>query len=299
MLFALNKNHKMLLLTLLLLFGMISIQSGASLAKSLFPTIGALGATALRLFLATIILFIIFKPWRKKLRSHSLKYLLIYGISLGSMNSLFYLSLERIPLGIAVALEFTGPLAVAMFSSRRMIDFIWILMVIVGLASLFPIGNSINNLNPTGIIYALAAGICWGMYIIFGQRAGTDYGTATVALGLFISTLIFFPVSLFTVSIELLFNLSILPIALAVAILSTAFPYMLEMFVLTRMSTKTFGTLMSLEPAMGAFMGMIFLNEHLTLTQWFGLFCIIIASISSISIMKKNKRNSRNQLNDF
>ncbi|MGP1955007.1 MAG: threonine/homoserine exporter RhtA, partial [Arsenophonus sp. NC-QC1-MAG3] len=162
MLFALNKKYKMLLLILLLLFAMISIQSGASLAKSLFPTIGAFGVTALRLFLATIILFTIFKPWRKKLRSHSFKYLFIYGISLGSMNSLFYLSLERIPLGIAVALEFTGPLAVAMFSSRRMIDFIWILMVIVGLASLLPIGNSINNLDSTGIIYALAAGICWG-----------------------------------------------------------------------------------------------------------------------------------------
>ncbi|MGP1955183.1 MAG: EamA family transporter, partial [Arsenophonus sp. NC-QC1-MAG3] len=104
--------------------------------------------------------------------------------------------------------------------------------------------------------------------------------------GLFISTLIFFPVSLLTVSIELLFNFSILPIALAVAILSTAFPYMVEMFALTRMSTKTFGTLMSLEPVMGAFMGMIFLNEYLTLIQWFGLFCIISGSISSTSIMK-------------
>ncbi|MGP1958844.1 MAG: threonine/homoserine exporter RhtA [Arsenophonus sp. NC-CH8-MAG3] len=290
MLFVLNQKHKMLLLVLLLLFAMISIQSGASLAKSLFPTIGALGVTALRLFLATIILFAIFKPWRKKLRSHSLKHLLIYGISLGLMNSLFYLSLERIPLGIAVALEFTGPLAVAMFSSRRVIDFVWILMVIVGLALLFPIGNSINNLDLIGIIYALAAGICWGMYIIFGQRAGAGYGTATVALGLFISTLIFFPIGLLTVGIEPLFNLSILPIALAVAILSTAFPYMLEMFALTRMSAKTFGTLMSLEPVVGAFMGMIFLNEHLTLTQWFALFCIISASISSTSIMKTTRQ---------
>ncbi|MGP1956940.1 MAG: threonine/homoserine exporter RhtA [Arsenophonus sp. NC-PE1-MAG3] len=286
MLFVLNQKYKMLLLALLLLFAMISIQSGASLAKSLFPTIGALGVTALRLFLATIILFAIFKPWRKKLRIHSLKYLLIYGIALGSMNSLFYLSLERIPLGIAVALEFTGPLAVAMFSSRRVIDFVWILMVIIGLTFLLPIGNSINNLDLIGIIYALAAGICWGIYIIFGQKAGAGYGTATVALGLFISTLIFFPVGLIAVGIEPLFNLSILPIALAVSILSTAFPYMLEMFALTRMSAKTFGTLMSLEPAMGAFMGMIFLNEHLTLTQWFALFCIISASISSTSIIK-------------
>ncbi|HGJ5875332.1 MAG TPA: threonine/homoserine exporter RhtA [Arsenophonus sp.] len=284
--FALNHKRQTLLPVFLLLFAVISIQGGASLAKSLFPTIGALGVTALRLFLATIILFVIFKPWRRKLHGHSLKYLLIYGISLGSMNSLFYLSLERIPLGIAVALEFTGPLAVAMFSSRRLIDFLWILMIIIGLAFLLPFGNSINSLDIIGVIYALAAGICWGMYIIFGQRAGIGYGSATVALGSFISTLIFFPVGLLTVGIEPLFDLSILLIALAVAILSTVFPYTLEMFALTRIPAKTFGTLMSLEPAMGAFMGMIFLHEHLTLTQWFALFCIIGASIGSTLTMK-------------
>ena len=284
--FALNHKRQTLLPVFLLLFAMISIQSGASLAKSLFPTIGALGVTALRLFLATIILFVIFKPWRRKLRGHSLKHLLIYGISLGSMNSLFYLSLERIPLGIVVALEFTGPLAVAMFSSRRPIDFLWILIAIIGLALLLPFGNSINSLDVIGVIYALAASICWGMYIIFGQRAGTGYGSATVALGSFISTLIFFPVGLLTVGIAPLFDLSILPIAFAVAILSTAFPYTLEMFALTRIPAKTFGTLMSMEPAMGAFMGMIFLHEHLTLTQWFALFCIIGASIGSTSTMK-------------
>lgn len=137
-----------------------------------------------------------------------------------------------------MALEFTGPLAVAMFSSRRAIDFVWILMVIVGLAFLLPFRNNINSLDPVGV------------------------------------------------TIEPLFDLSILPIALAVAILSTAFPYTLEMFALTRMPAKTFGTLMNLEPVMGAFMGMIFLNEHLTLTQWFALFCIIGASIGSASTMK-------------
>lgn len=117
----------------LLLLAMTSIQSGASLAKTLFPVIGAPGVTGLRLLLATIILFVIFKPWRLKFRRNSLIPLLTYGLSLGTMNYLFYLSLERIPLGIAVALEFTGPLAVAMFSSRRPIDFLWIALVIVGL----------------------------------------------------------------------------------------------------------------------------------------------------------------------
>ncbi len=105
---------------------MISIQSGASLAKSLFPLVGAQGITSLRLGIGTLILFVIFKPWRMRFAAGSRLPLLIYGVALGGMNFLFYMSLKTVPLGIAVALEFTGPLAVAMFSSRRAVDFIWV-----------------------------------------------------------------------------------------------------------------------------------------------------------------------------
>ncbi|MEX6210525.1 threonine/homoserine exporter RhtA [Providencia huaxiensis] len=267
----------------LLLLAMASIQSGASLAKTLFPVIGAPGVTGLRLLLATIILFIIFKPWRLKFRRSSLVPLLTYGLSLGTMNYLFYLSLERIPLGIAVALEFTEPLAVAMFSSRRPIDFLWIALVITGLLFLLPIGDNINSIDPLGAIYALGAGVCWGIYIIFGQRAGAGYGAATVAIGSFISAMIFFPIGLMQTGFEVMFDPSILPLALAVAILSTAFPYTLEMIALTRLPARTFGTLMSLEPCMGAFLGIVFLQEHLTMTQWLALLCIVCASIGSTS----------------
>lgn len=267
----------------LLLLAMTSIQGGASLAKTLFPVIGAPGVTGLRLLLATIILFIIFKPWRLKFRRSSLVPLLTYGLSLGTMNYLFYLSLERIPLGIAVALEFTGPLAVAMFSSRRPIDFLWIALVIVGLLFLLPIRGDIGELDLVGALYALGAGVCWGIYIIFGQRAGAGYGAATVAIGSFISAMIFFPIGLMQTGVEVMFDPSILPLALAVAILSTAFPYTLEMIALTRLPAKTFGTLMSLEPCMGAFMGIIFLQEHLTATQWLALLCIVFASVGSTS----------------
>ncbi|MBG5896389.1 threonine/homoserine exporter RhtA [Providencia stuartii] len=267
----------------LLLLAMTSIQSGASLAKTLFPVIGAPGVTGLRLLLATIILFVIFKPWRLKFRRNPLIPLLTYGLSLGTMNYLFYLSLERIPLGIAVALEFTGPLAVAMFSSRRPIDFLWIALVIVGLLFLLPIGDDINGLDLVGALYALGAGVCWGIYIIFGQRAGAGYGAATVAIGSFISTLIFFPIGLMQTGVEVMFDPAILPLALAVAVLSTAFPYTLEMIALTRLPAKTFGTLMSLEPCMGAFLGIVFLQEHLTVTQWLALLCIVCASIGSTS----------------
>ena len=275
---------------LLLLLSMLSIQSGASLAKSLFPVIGAPAVTALRLFLGTLILFFIFKPWRLSFSHSAIMPLFLYGLSLGAMNYLFYLALETIPLGIAVALEFTGPLAVAMFSSRRAIDFLWIILVIAGLGLLLPIGDNIHGLDPLGILYALGAGVGWALYIVFGQRAGKGYGAATVSIGSLIAAFIFFPIGMLQSSPELVFSWSILPIGLAIAILSTAFPYTLEMIALTRLPAKTFGTLMSLEPCMGAFIGIIFLHEHLTLIQWIALAFIVLASIGSTATMKNKTK---------
>ncbi len=276
---------------LLLLLSMLSIQSGASLAKSLFPVIGAPAVTALRLLLGTLILFFIFKPWRLKFTRESIIPLFLYGLSLGAMNYLFYLALETIPLGIAVALEFTGPLAVAMFSSRRAIDFLWIILVIAGLGLLLPIGDNIHDgLDPLGMLYALGAGVGWALYIVFGQRAGKGYGAATVSVGSLIAAFIFVPIGMLQSSPDIMFSWSILPVALAIAILSTAFPYTLEMIALTRLPAKTFGTLMSLEPCMGAFIGIIFLHEHLTLIQWIALAFIVLASIGSTATMKSKTK---------
>ncbi|WP_311750561.1 threonine/homoserine exporter RhtA [Proteus columbae] len=275
---------------LLLLLSMLSIQSGASLAKSLFPVIGAPAVTALRLLLGTLILFFIFKPWRLKFTRKSIMPLFLYGLSLGAMNYLFYLALETIPLGIAVALEFTGPLAVAMFSSRRAIDFLWIILVIAGLGLLLPIGDNIHGLDPLGILYALGAGVGWALYIVFGQRAGKGYGAATVSIGSLVAAFIFVPIGMLQSSPDIMFSWSILPVALAIAILSTAFPYTLEMIALTRLPAKTFGTLMSLEPCMGAFIGIIFLHEHLTLIQWIALAFIVLASIGSTATMKNKTK---------
>lgn len=276
---------------LLLLLSMLSIQSGASLAKSLFPVIGAPAVTALRLLLGTLILFFIFKPWRLKFTQESIMPLFLYGLSLGAMNYLFYLALETIPLGIAVALEFTGPLAVAMFSSRRAIDFLWIILVVAGLGLLLPIGDNIHDgLDPLGMLYALGAGVGWALYIVFGQRAGKGYGAATVSVGSLVAAFIFVPIGMLQSSPDIMFSWSILPVGLAIAILSTAFPYTLEMIALTRLPAKTFGTLMSLEPCMGAFIGIIFLHEHLTLIQWIALAFIVLASIGSTTTMKSKTK---------
>lgn len=171
-----------MLLPLIYLFAaMISIQGGATLAKQLFPIVGVEAVTAYRLGFSALILLLVFKPWKRKLQVGYRRYLVLYGVALGTMNFLFYQSIKTIPLGIAVGLEFTGPLAVALFSSRRKIDFLWIFLVVAGLLALVPLtGNS--DLDITGVLYALGAGVCWAFYIIFGQKAGNYYGTATVAI---------------------------------------------------------------------------------------------------------------------
>ncbi|TFZ52004.1 threonine/homoserine exporter RhtA [Serratia proteamaculans] len=277
---ATAKASSTLLPICLLIVAMVSIQTGASLAKSLFPLVGAEGITTLRLSIGTLILFIIFRPWRMRFAAGSRLPLFIYGLTLGAMNYLFYLSLRTLPLGIAVALEFTGPLAVAMFSSRRPIDFLWVALAITGLWFLLPLGHDMGSIDPVGAACALGAGACWAVYIICGQKAGGDHGPGTVAVGSLIAAVVFCPIGAWQTGSALL-NIDILPVALAVAILSTALPYSLEIIALPKIPARTFGTLMSLEPAMAALSGMLFLNEHLTTVQWLALAAIIAASMGA------------------
>ncbi|EKS6932433.1 MULTISPECIES: threonine/homoserine exporter RhtA [Enterobacter] len=268
-----------------ILIAMLSIQSGASLAKSLFPLVGAPGVTALRIVLGTAILVVIFKPWRLRFKKEQRLPLLFYGLSLGAMNYMFYLSIQTIPLGIAVALEFTGPLAVALFSSRRPVDFIWVVLAVLGLWFLLPLGQNVSEIDLTGAALALGAGACWAVYILTGQRAGEEHGPATVALGSVIAAIVFVPIGMAQAT-ESIWQWSVMPIGLAVAILSTALPYSLEMIALTRLPTRIFGTLMSMEPALAAISGMVFLGETLTFTQTLALCSIIAASMGSTLTMR-------------
>ncbi|WP_422732101.1 threonine/homoserine exporter RhtA [Leclercia pneumoniae] len=272
-----------------ILIAMLSIQSGASLAKSLFPVIGAPGVTALRIALGTLILVIIFKPWRLRFEISQRLPLLFYGLSLGAMNYLFYLSIQTVPLGIAVALEFTGPLAVALFSSRRPVDFVWVVLAVLGLWFLLPLGQDIAHVDLTGAALALGAGACWALYILTGQRAGEEHGAATVALGSLIAAIIFVPLGMAQAT-ESIWQWSILPVGLAVAVLSTALPYSLEMIALTRLPTRIFGTLMSMEPALAAMSGMVFLGETLTFTQTLALCSIIAASMGSTLTLRRESK---------
>lgn len=279
-----------------ILIAMMSIQSGASLAKSLFPLVGAPGVTALRIALGTLILVVVFKPWRLRFKKEQRLPLLFYGLALGGMNYMFYLSIQTIPLGIAVALEFTGPLAVALFSSRRPVDFIWVVLAVLGLWFLLPLWQSVSQIDLTGAALALGAGACWAVYILTGQRAGEEHGPATVALGSLIAAVIFVPIGMAQAT-DSIWQWSILPVGLAVAILSTALPYSLEMIALTRLPTRIFGTLMSMEPALAAISGMIFLGETLTLVQTLALCSIIAASMGSTLTMRPEPKVEKIDLN--
>lgn len=271
----------MLKAVLLLIIAMSSIQGGATVAKKIFPFLGPAGTSALRLFFATVILWLIFQPWKKPVSTGQLKKLSIYGFCLGLMNLSFYYALERIPLGLAVSLEFLGPLSVAIFSSRKSIDYIWAVLAGLGIFLIVPDVSGHESLDPVGIFLAVTAGAFWAGYIIYGKKAGKEIdGTLAATWGMTFAALIVVPAGLYTSS-EKIFSFDILPFGIGIAILSSALPYTLEMLSLKKIPTKTFGVLMSLEPAIAAIAGLAFLDERLTFLQWSAMLLIMLSSLGS------------------
>jgi inner membrane transporter RhtA len=261
---------------------MVSFQLGATFAKQLIPDVGAPGTTALRLGLSALLLLVVQRPWRSVPSRSAWPMVLAYGVSLAAMNSVFYLALGRIPLGIAVAIEFVGPLAVAIYGSRRRLDFLWVGLAAVGLSLLLPITRSGAALDPIGVLCALAAGAGWAAYIVFGQRAGQAHGASASTWGLMIAALLTVPIGIADAGARL-FDASILPFGIGVAIFSSALPYTLEMIALRKLSTKVFGTLMSFEPAIAAIAGVVVLHERLTPTQWTAIGAVIVASAGAVA----------------
>jgi inner membrane transporter RhtA len=263
-----------------LMVAMVCFQLGAAMAKGLFPFVGAAGTTALRMALAALMLLAVWRPWRLRFTWSETRVIVIYGLALGWMNLFFYLSLRSIPLGVAVALEFTGPLALAMAASRRAVDFVWIFMAVAGLLALLPLGLGAKPLDTAGVIYGLAAGLCWAMYIFFGRKAGEAHGGQITALGMLIGAVVIVPIGIAEAGTRLL-SPAILPAALSIALLSSALPYSLEMFAMPRLPTRTVGVLMSLDPAMGALSGLLFLGERLSWIQWAAIASVMAASAGS------------------
>lgn len=271
----------------LILVAMLSIQSGAALAKQLFPLVGSMGVTVLRTSLAAALLLGLWRPWRLTWSRQQIQRLVLYGFSLGLMNLLFYLALERVPLGIAVALEFIGPLTLALASSRKVLDFIWALLAAAGIVLILPLTEVSADLDLRGALLAIGAGAFWALYIIFGKKAGEGvHGGQSAAVGMLFAALVTFPVGVADAGVKLL-DWKALPLGLAVAIFSSALPYSLEMVSLKRIPIKTFGILMSLEPVFAALAGAVFLHEILSPIQWIAIASIVVASLGTTLTVPK------------
>ncbi|MFD1282914.1 EamA family transporter [Methylobacterium goesingense] len=259
---------------------MVSLSVGTSFAKHLFATVGAEGTTALRVGLAALILNAVWRPWHLRPSRADAGALLLYGGVLGAMNLLFYLSLRTIPLGLAIAIEFSGPLTLALAASRRPIDFVWIACAVLGLGLLLPLGGLSGGLDPVGVACALGAALCWALYIVFGQRVGHLHGGRSVAIGMSVAALVVLPFGVASAGTALL-DPATLAFGLAVAALSSALPYSLEMVALKRLTKQSFGVLLSLEPAIGSLAGLAILGERLSGTEWLAIAFIVVASVGN------------------
>lgn len=269
------------------LLSIISVQCGAAIAKGLFPEIGAAATASLRIGLSAIILLIAFRPNLGKLNAKQWKYVTLYGLSLGAMNMVFYMAIERIPIGLGVTLEFVGPLVLAIFSSKKAIDFIWVVLAAIGIALIAPWTS--NGLNLTGVLLALLAGGFWAAYIILGGRISKIMkGGEAVAVGMLFATLLILPFGIFSGGLNQL-SPKLLGLGAALALLSSAIPFTLEINALKQLPARTFSILMSLEPAMAALAAFVFLQEYLSVTECIAVACVVIASAGSSFTARKAK----------
>lgn len=287
------KNTPYVQALVLLIIAMISVQSSGSLAKILFHDFPILTVAAMRLLFGALILALIFKIWQINFRQVKWQAIISYRFALAGMNALFYLSIDRLPLGIAVSFEFVGPLSVALYYARQKFDFVWVGLAILGLILLFPFDQVSEGLDLIGIGFALGAGACWAIYIVAGQKPSGISGNHTVCLGMFIGMLCLMPVALFSGFSIAVFEPSNFIYFIALAVLASALPFTLEMIALRHLTALSFGTLMSVEPAIAALSGFIFLGEQLLWNQWLALATIICASIGCTYTTQQAKNKKR------
>lgn len=254
------------------LLGLVSVQSGAAVGKAIFPLVGPEGVAALRLGLSALILLVVLRPWRIW-RQANLRDLVGYGLMMGLMNLLIYRAFLYIPVGIAVSIEVIGPLGVALLSSRRRIDLLWIALSAFGLV-LLPWGAGADGLDPRGVAFALAAALAWGLYVTLGTRVAV-HGRQAVASGMLVAALLGVPLGTLQAGSQLL-QPTVLAVGLAVALLSSTLPFLLDMFAMRHLPPSVFGVLLSASPAAGAIAGWLVLGEVLSLLQ-----CVGIAAIAA------------------
>lgn len=255
---------------------MACFQIGAACAKTLFPAIGPQGAAALRLSLGAAMLLVIVRPWRTWPQRAPVLALFGLGAATGGAVLMFYLAQSRLPLGIAIALQFLGPLTVAIFGTRRPIDVVWAVLAAAGVWWLVGSGAH-GEIDPLGVAFALCAAVAWAAYILCGRIASAAFGGSTGALASSIAALVVLPFGVAQAGTALL-SPALLPMALLVALLSTAVPFSLELYALPRLPARTFATFTSLEPAFGVMSGWVLLGQHLAISQIAGVLGVIVAA---------------------
>lgn len=260
-----------------IILAQISINLGAATAKGLFPRVGPEGVAALRSTIAALLLLAVVRPWRVAIPARQRGLLILYGLSLGGMNLLIYAAFARIPIGIAIAVEICGPLSIVLLTSRSLRDLLWFGLAAGSLILLAPGRAGAGALDPVGVAYALAAAACWAFYILVGKRVSTVRGPVAVAIGMSVACLVTVPAGLVTAGAAL-FDPAVIAVALLVALLSSALPYLLEMSAMARVSSRLFGVIISCAPAIGALAGFAILGERLLPLQWCGIVGMIAAS---------------------
>lgn len=259
-----------------------AIPLGASFATRLFPVMGAQGATFLRVGFSALILLVVWRPWRQAWRGRDLLGVARYGVVLGLMNLSFYMALRTLPMGVVIATEFLGPLGLSLFHTRRLSDLLWPGLAAAGLLLLLPVGSGVPSGDVTGFMWALAAGLCWALYILAGQRLSHIHPGRAVALGMVVATLVTAPAGLIAAGAAVSSDPSLLGLGLVVAVLSGAVPYTLEMIALGGIPKRIFGVLATAEPVMGALVGMVCLHEMLTARQWVAIGCVMAAGAGAV-----------------
>ncbi|MFF1282266.1 DMT family transporter [Streptomyces sp. NPDC058299] len=264
----------------LVLAGGISVQFGGALAVTLMPRAGALGVVTLRLLAAAIVLLVVCRP---RLRGHSRTdwgTVIVFGVTMGAMNGLFYSAVARIPLGPAVTLEVLGPLTLSVLASRRAVNALWAGLALGGVFLLG--GGGFGELDPTGVALALGAGAMWAAYIVFSARTGRRFPQADgLALAMAVAALLFLPIGIAEAGTRLL-DPTTIALGSAVALLSSVLPYTLELLALRRLPASTFAILMSLEPAIAATAGFLILGQALSATEAAAIALVIAASIGAV-----------------
>lgn len=254
------------------------MQFGASIAKSVFDEASPTTLVWLRLFFTAVIMVAIARPRFRGRTRRDWAVVITFGLALATMNWAIYQSFARIPLGIAVTIEFIGPLSVALLGSRRWRDLIW--GVLAGLGVLL-LGFAPGDVTLAGVLFALLAGACWAGYIVLSKATGARWhglsGLATAAL---VAVVAMSPLQFIGHADELASG-HLIVLGAMIALLSSAVPYSLELVALRSLNPSVFGILMSLEPAVAALAGLLLLSETLTLTQWLALACVVIASIGA------------------